>query len=318
MDEPLTNRPNATVARATEANPKTRQAGGWDIETFRKLVNAAEGAEAPKLPEGLEIVDAHVHLFPERLFEAIWKWFDDYAWKIIFKRPLPELTEYLKNMGVKKAFCLMYAHREGVASGLNRWIAELAEREPMIVPFGAFHQDDDPDAVLTQALDGLGLAGIKIHCNVQRATADDPRFFPLYERLQAANKTLVIHGGTQPVPDEFVGLSHLRRALEKFPSLRVQIAHMGAEEYPRVFALLNDFPNVTLDTSIIFNDSFSFLPREYDEAVVSYSDRILWGSDFPNIWFTPEAGVATLLSRGYPEDAVRKILYENAARLFGL
>lgn len=290
----------------------------WDLDSIRKLAVRPGVKDAPALPEGFRAVDTHVHLFPEKLFDAIWRWFDKYAWPIIFKWPLPELLDYQRRMGVEQLFCLVYAHKAGVASGLNRWVAELAAREPMVVPFGSFHQDDPPDEVLVEALDTLGLRGIKIHCNVQLAGADDPRFFPLYEHLCARNRTLVIHAGMKPMPDNNVGLGKLRRAMERFPDMRVQIAHMGTDEYSLAFSLLADFPNVTMDNSIIFGDGFCALPEEHFEDVERFSDRIMYGSDFPNIWYPPEAGAAVLLKSGFSEETVRKILYENAKRLYNL
>jgi uncharacterized protein len=296
----------------------TGQIMGWDLNAIKQAAAEQIDKPAPKLPEGFRAIDAHVHLFPEKLFEAIWKWFDDYGWNVLFKLPVPDLLDYLRRMGVEKAFCLVYAHKAGVAAGLNRWVADLAAREPMVVPFGAFHQDDAPDTVLNEALDTLGLAGIKVHCNVQQARADDPRFFPLYEHLAARGRTLVLHGGTQPVHDAYVGIGNARRALEKYPELRVQLAHMGAGEFGEAFALMADFPNVTMDISIIFNDRFVFFPPELFCDVVRFADRILYGSDFPNIWYPPEAGAAAFLECGFPEDVVRKILYENAMGVPGV
>jgi len=41
------------------------------------------------------IVNAHVHLHPERLAEAIWRWFDTHAWHICSTGPRewPEDTD---------------------------------------------------------------------------------------------------------------------------------------------------------------------------------------------------------------------------------
>jgi uncharacterized protein len=290
----------------------------WDLSDMKRVAAEKIDAPAPAIPAGFRAVDAHVHLFPERLFEAIWKWFDEYGWNVLFKRPVPELLAYLRRMGVEKAFCLVYAHRAGMATELNRWLAELAAREPMVVPFGAFHQDDDADEVIGAALDTHGMAGIKVHCNVQQARADDPRFFPMYEHLVARGKTLVLHGGTQPLRDAFVGMEYARGALDRFPELRMQLAHMGAGEFAEAFALMADFPNVTMDISIIFNDRAPFFPRECFDDVIKFKDRILYGSDFPNIWYPPEAGAAAFLECGFPEDVVRKILYENAMGIPGV
>ncbi len=47
---------------------------------------ALEDAEGTHLPTQLPpVVDAHVHLFPPRVFAAIWRWFENHAWPIRYK-----------------------------------------------------------------------------------------------------------------------------------------------------------------------------------------------------------------------------------------
>jgi uncharacterized protein len=287
------------------------------LEMLRQLGSSTYEGPAPQLPAGFKAVDAHVHLFPDRMFEAIWQWFDEHAWKVLFKRPVPELLEYLRGMGVRKAVCLIYAHKPGVVSGLNRWIADLAAREPMVIPIGAFHQGDLP-SVITEALDTLNLKGIKLHCNVQRARPDDPGFFPLYEALQERGRILVIHAGTMPVHDEFVGMEYMRRVMKRFPDLKVQVGHMGAGEFHETFRMMEEFPNLTTDISVMFNDRLDLFPPELRDDVIRFADRILFGSDFPNIWFPPEAGAASFLAFGFPDDVNSKVFYENASRLYNV
>ena len=44
---------------------------------------AVNDEEGPRLALSLPpVVDAHVHLFPDSMFEAIWKRFDTYGWLV--------------------------------------------------------------------------------------------------------------------------------------------------------------------------------------------------------------------------------------------
>ncbi len=55
------------------------------------VLNDREGEALPStLPP---VVDAHVHLFPDPMFEAIWRWFDRHGWPVRWAswtcRPVP-------------------------------------------------------------------------------------------------------------------------------------------------------------------------------------------------------------------------------------
>ena len=48
------------------------------LQTPLPALNDSEGAHVPEsLPD---VIDAHMHLFPDNLFESIWQWFEKYGW----------------------------------------------------------------------------------------------------------------------------------------------------------------------------------------------------------------------------------------------
>ncbi len=50
---------------------------------FTMPLPALDDEDGPRLPASLSpVVGAHVHIFPDRLFDAIWRWFDAYGWPI--------------------------------------------------------------------------------------------------------------------------------------------------------------------------------------------------------------------------------------------
>jgi predicted TIM-barrel fold metal-dependent hydrolase len=174
-----------------------------------------------------------------------------------------------------------------------------------------------------EACGAWGLAGLKLHIQVQRFYPDDPRILPVYERLVALNRVLVIHVGTGPHTNEFTGLSRFERVLERFPDLRASICHMGAFETRLAFQLLDRFPHLHLDTTMAMAEA-SLPYTGIDPAVVRdadlvrYSDRILFGSDFPNLPYPYEAEREGLWARDLPMDVYRRIFYENARVFFRL
>jgi predicted TIM-barrel fold metal-dependent hydrolase len=111
--------------------------------------------------------------------------------------------------------------------------------------------------------------------------------------------------------------------MEQFPRLRASICHMGAFETRLAFQLLDRYPHLYLDTTMAM--SAATLPYTgIDPAVardgdlVRYADRILFGSDFPNLPYPYEAERASLWARDLPLDVYRRIFRENARAFFRL
>src|SRR5262245_985365 len=97
-------------------------------------VPALDDREGERLPDGLPpVIDAHVHLFPDRVFDAVWRWFDQYAWPIRYKLHTPEVVRFLLSRGVERIVALHYAHKSGMVRALNRYVADIAREEPRVI-----------------------------------------------------------------------------------------------------------------------------------------------------------------------------------------
>ena len=65
------------------------------------------------LPE--PIIDFHVHLFPDRLFDAIWRYFQDrIGLNVLYRLYYRECVDYLRAQGVGTIVYSNYAHKEGL------------------------------------------------------------------------------------------------------------------------------------------------------------------------------------------------------------
>ncbi len=272
-------------------------------------------AQRKSLPEPL--VDFHVHLFPDRMFDAIRRQFvKDYGWSILHQLYWRESVAYLRERGVGPVVYSNYAHRKDIAAGLNEWNLKILEEMPDIYCFAAFHPDD-PDG-LAMAADMIGhprVLGFKLQLLVQRFSPDDARLFPLYELVMEREKRLLMHAGTGPVGNEFVGVVPFKRLLERYPGLPAIVAHMGALEYGAFGELLAGHPRLYLDTA------FSYLPRlgimcDLDAGFLeTRRDRILYGSDFPNVLFPREDEIDTLLGLGLSQAFYNAVFRDNGLRL---
>lgn len=276
-------------------------------------------------PPGFRYIDAHTHLHPPRLFAAIRRWFDEHtAWHLRGPTDPDEVVAQLRAHGVERFAFFSYAHRPGMSRALNAWIRETAARYPDGVPLGTVHAaDDDPAAVVEEACGAWGLAGIKVHTQVQRFHPDDPRMLRVYARLVALDRVLVIHVGTAPHTNEFTGLAGLVPVLERFPTLRAAICHMGAHETRLALRLLERFPALHLDTTMAMTPASTpytgidpMVVR--DEDLVRHADRILFGSDFPNLPYAYEEERTGLWGRNLPLEVYRRIFHANARAFFRL
>jgi uncharacterized protein len=269
-------------------------------------------------------IDVHVHLHPPRLADAIVRHFGAIGWKSAHPWDPDGAARALAEHGVERFCCFSYAHRPGMARSINAWLAEHAARVPGSIPFGTVHTDD-PDCtdVAREAVGELGLAGLKIHCSVQRISADDPRLVPVYETVLAAGRAMMLHAGTAPYRDEHTGIDRVRPVMERFPELSVCVAHLGAHDQQAFLALTERYPNLYLDTTMVLAP----VAQQYvgadpaavsDADIVRYQDRILFGSDFPLIPYAYEEERRWAVTRDLPERVQRKIFYENAVRFLGL
>jgi len=265
-----------------------------------------------------------VHLHPEGLAAAIQRYFARENWHNAHPFDPDAVAATLAARGVERFCFFSYAHKPGIAREINRWVAETAARLPGSIPLGTLHVDDaDLDDVAREATTDFGLRGFKFHHSVQRFHLDDPRLFPLYERAEMEGLVFMLHIGTMPYRDPFTGAVHLERVLARFPALRVCVAHLGAFETDRFFALADRFPHLYLDTTMALTP----LATPYvgarpelvsDAQLLRYQDRIMLGSDFPLIPYDYDEERSWAWKRALPVEVQRKIFHDNAVRFLRL
>ncbi len=269
------------------------------------------------MPYNKPFIDFHTHMFPDRLHRAIVEWFErEVDWHWTFREGYVKVIEYLEAMpGLKRYLTFGYAHKPGIARGLNRFYAEVGKLSPKAVPLFCAHQGDEDLAGLAEEAFALGLKGVKLHCQVQKASPSDPRFFPLYERVEANGGIALLHAGNGPMTGEFVGFEHTLPLLDRFPGLTVVVAHLGAFQADLFLKESMKRPNLFLDTSYTFIKNPSNLLDAPVELLAEAYEKVLYASDFPGICHTYEAGVEAILSLGLPEEKLDAIFYGNAEKL---
>ena len=265
------------------------------------------------------IIDFHVHLFPDRLFDAVWNYFSSrYGQDVIYKMYYRDCIKYLRERGVDKIVYSNYAHREGVAGPLNDWNVRILNDEPDLYCFAAYHPGDAGALSMAERiLDHPRVLGFKLQLLVQRFYPHDARLYSMYDMAMERNKRILFHAGTGPVGNEFVGLAEFRKLLKQRPSLAANVAHMGAYEYGGFMDLLDDHPGLYLDTAFVFfremqgRGGFDL----GNEALEKHGNRIVYGSDFPNLVLPRESEIETLLGFNLPQEFYDRVFYSNGMEL---
>ncbi|TMB05306.1 MAG: amidohydrolase [Deltaproteobacteria bacterium] len=270
------------------------------------------------------IVDAHVHLFPDRLAEAIRRWFSEHAWEIRYRLGVDEAVRTLREGGIDRFVVLPYAHKTGMAAALNDFTLQLARAYPEVVPCcTAFPGEEGIERLLDGALGEQGFHGVKIHSHVMRVAPDDPRLDPVWRASARHRKPVVIHCGREPASAGYgtdvralSGAARLRRALARHPDAICIVPHLGMDEPAAFEALLDEFPNLYLDTTMAITGYFPD-PPDLD-ILRRRADRILYGTDFPNLPYGWDRELQVVRGLGLPPSDEARILSGNAIRLFGL
>lgn len=284
---------------------------------------ALNDEEGPRLPTNLPpVVDAHVHLFPDRVFESIWRWFDTHGWPIRYKLKTPETLEFLFSRGVTKVVALHYAHKAGMARALNDYVAALAAQDARIIGLATvFPGEPDAKQILKDAF-AKGLSGVKLHCHVQCFAPDAPELHEIYEACAEAGKPLVMHAGREPAspaykcdPYALCAADRIERVLKDHPRLKLCVPHLGADEFDDYTRLLEQHDSLWLDTTMVAANYFPLdVPRRIFEV---RPERILYGTDFPNLPYAWDREVKHLVQMKFRDDVEAGVLGQNALRLYG-
>jgi uncharacterized protein len=286
------------------------------------------------------VIDAHVHVFPPPVFQALWQWFDENAWSIRYRLTVPEIAGFLREHGVARAVALPYAHRPGMARELNVFAHVIHRMEPWFIPCATiFPGEDDARAILDLAFGAQGLRGVKIHCHVQRVAPDDRRLDDVYDAAAAHGVPVVIHAGdAPPLPATVAEVAKLCRpaalehALRRHPRTTFLVPHLFAAHFQAAERFLSEFEHLYLDTAMALSGTLPLHPEtrstEVEAAAAwqraafallrAHPDRILYGSDFPNLPYEWDRELRILADLDLPDAALGAVLSDNAARLFRL
>jgi hypothetical protein len=283
--------------------------------------------------EGYAVTDLHVHIqpwdmHPAPVTAAMAAGREDLDRIRTFVESPAAFLRFLDASGIERAAIINYVSPDvmGFTPEVNAWCSRYCSEAPdRLIAFGSVHPRfvRRPAEETERVLD-LGLRGLKVHPPHQLFQVNDYRtggpgrgIGEVFRVAEARGAPVMIHTGTSvfpgarnvyadPMPADDVGVD--------FPRLRVILAHAGRPLHgDACFFLVRRHPQFSLDLSgIPPRRLLHHVPR-----LVEIADRCLWGSDWPSPGVADlRRNVEAFLALDLPDDARRKILSENAARLF--
>lgn len=260
----------------------------------------------------MTVVDAHVHVYPEKIaLRAAESVGDFYQYPMFKEGSIPAMLAAVEGSPITHHIIYSVATKPSNVESINDFIAAECKKHPNFVGFMAMHQDyPNPEDEIERAI-GLGLRGMKLHPDTQKVNMDDDRLMRIYELIEG-RMPLVMHCGDYRT--DFSHPRRMKRILHELPNLVVDAAHFGGWS---VFDLAVEYlenENCFLDMS----SSQKFLGRRRTRELCEIygADRILFGSDFP-MW-DPSEELEMFESLDFPKADFEKMTWHNAERFVGM
>ncbi len=279
----------------------------------------------------IPVIDIHIHVMPLHMLrpgamELIRGDHRNFPKLEKFSVDPAALLEFLDEVGIARAGLINYVSPEviGFTPDVNDWVLRYCSAAPeRLIAFGSVHPKYVADAgAEVDRLVKMGIRALKVHPAHQLFSPNAYRdgLGPLavvYERAQANGLPVMVHTGTsifpgarnlyaQPMLADDLGVD--------YPDLVIILAHGGRPLWMNeAFFLVRRHKNMYMDISGIPPQKL----MEYFPRLEEIADKVLFGTDWPGPGIPSLRGnIEKFLALPLSETAQRKILYDNAARLF--
>ena len=286
------------------------------------------------------IFDIHVHSFCKEahvtpnLEEGIERMFGKHEPKrreilksmsrnLFTHRTVEDIIRDMNEAGVQKA-CIVAMDltvHYGVEWVTNEDVSRIASAHPdRFMPFASVDPSMGQAAIdkLIHAVKNLKCRGLKLVPPVQHFDISDPKHYPLWEtalELDIPVWTHTAHQMSHPGSDARLGHPMLVEPVAlKYPKLKIILGHCGFPWQWEAWSLVLRHPNVYVDISS-YTNLYNHLPWD---AYSKYGleGKVFFATDYP--LFSFKDALRSLENVRLSPDFEKKILYENAMKLFGL
>jgi len=279
----------------------------------------------------IPIIDIHIHIQPLEMFkppalELIKRGRKNFDQIERYSKDPRAFLAFLDDCGIERAGLINYVSPDviGFTAEVNDWIAHYCSTDPRrLLAFGSVHPKYVADAgPEVDRLAKIGIRGLKVHPSHQLYSPNAYRdglgpLAAVYERAQANGLPVMVHTGTSIFPG--ARNVHAQPILADdisvdYPDLVVILAHGGRPLWmDEAFFLVRRHKNMYMDISGIPPQKL----LEYFPRLEEIADKVLFGTDWPGPGVPDvKSNIETFMAVPMSDAARRKILYDNAARLF--
>ena len=228
----------------------------------------------------MEIINAHAHIYPEKIAakatDTIGAFYD-------IKMEMPAGTaERLIEDGARAGISRYVVHSVATTAHQVRSINEFIKREvdshPEFIGFITLHQDLSEEEIVTEVEWALenNMRGIKLHPDFQKFNIDDEIAEKFY-RAASGKLPILFHIGDDRY--EFSKPHRLVKMAKKYPELNFIAAHFGGYRCWGDAELYLGLDNVYFDTC----SSLPFISAKEAKRLIDMhgADKFFFATDFP-------------------------------------
>lgn len=260
----------------------------------------------------LKILDAHCHIFPDKIAQKASKAIGDfYGLPSKMDGTVATLLSEGKKAGISHFLVQSVATTPKQVPSINNFISETVKKSGGIMTgFGSLHPErEDIEADVRSIID-LGLLGVKLHPDIQGFKLDDFRMLKIYELCEKNHLPILMHCGDNRYDNS--NPNRLKPILDIYTDLVVIGAHLGGYSvWDDAAEKLSGYKNFYVDTS---STLFKIGTKKARKLIDIFGvDKVLFGTDYPMWNFDEE--VKKFFEIDLTESEQKKILWENAAGL---
>ncbi len=263
--------------------------------------------------EGIASLQAKIHPQMYRVLEGLMT--TVLGPKLTIQGHVQNLLNSMKNNGIQKSVV--------IASGTNSpndWVLDLALENPELIPVAdlpILPLDSNAESYFNEVerLIARGAKGLQIHSNLDNLPADHIAYHVFFELAAKYELFIILHSGHFHVPiyknNLAPKLSSYEAYFQKYPNVKVCLAHMGRESPEEVWQMMKSYEQIYTDTS--------WQPASNIRQAVSAigHDRILLGSDWPLLHMNLQGDALNILLSAVNEKKAADICGRKALSFLG-
>jgi predicted TIM-barrel fold metal-dependent hydrolase len=207
----------------------------------------------------------------------------------------------------------------------NLWACQVGKDNPRLIIYVCIDPhvmtSEENVAHLRDMVENHGAKGIKLHSVIQGFFMGDPRMWPVWEACIEMGLGVVAHSGSSPVMDQYGDPFAFASVYERYPDLKLVMAHMGNGSWHQTRRFAEAYPKALYDVCELMEwieIGKGPSPAQFAQLIRDVgADRVMLGTDFP--WWDPIDCVERVM--GLPllaREEKEAILGENAVRLLGI